>query len=52
MPLLLRSLTSSNRYSNHVVDKCKNKINPDPLDSLFRQVNAAYNVQQVVLWIT
>lgn len=41
--------TSSNRNSNQVVDKSEDKVDPDPLDGLFREVNTADHIQQVIL---
>lgn len=47
--ILSQSLTGSNRNANQVVDKSKDKVDPDPLDSLFREVNAGHHIQEVIL---
>lgn len=42
-------LTSCNRNSYKIVDKCKYKVNTDPSDRLLRQVNTPNNIQEIVL---
>lgn len=46
---VLQSPTCCNRNAYQVVNESKDKVNPDPLDGLFREVNAANYIQQIVL---
>ena len=43
-------LTSSYWNANQVVDESKHKVNPDSLDRLLREINAAHNIQEVILY--
>lgn len=48
---LQQSNTGSNGNADQVIDKRKYKVDPDPLDRLFREINAAHHIQEVILQI-
>lgn len=41
--------TSSNWNANQIVDKSKDKVDPDPFHCLFGEVDAGDDIQEVVL---